>query len=239
MMKNPIEALPEGLRKRLQGLQGELVRSLGDNLVALLVFGSAARGEYREETSDVDLVVVVKEATAAALEAMANPLQVARSAARIEAMVLVAEEIPRAADVFPLFYDDLRSSHVVLHGVDPFSSLEIADHHRRLRIEQELRESAIRLRRAVIDAGGSPRHLTGVIERKIKQIRGPMRALLGLHGKRVGVALSEVMEASGAHYKIDVAPFFRVREDPRAALQALQRLLYAAVDDVDRMEVPG
>ncbi|MCS6901076.1 MAG: nucleotidyltransferase domain-containing protein, partial [Myxococcales bacterium] len=98
-MKNPIDALPESLRKRLQGLQGELMRLLGDNLVALLVFGSAARGEFREETSDVDLVVVVREATGEALEVMANPLQVARSAARIEAMVLVAEEIPRAADV--------------------------------------------------------------------------------------------------------------------------------------------
>jgi len=30
-----------------------------------------------------------------------------------------------------------------------------------------------------------------------------------------------------------------VREDPRVALDALQRLLHAAVDDVDRMEVPG
>lgn len=236
-MKNPIDALPEKLRKRLQGLQGELVRLLGDNLVSLLVFGSAARGEYREEVSDVDLVLVLKEATPEALAAAANPLQVARNAARIEAMVLVQDEIPRAADVFPLFYDDLRSSHVLLHGTDPFSTLTIADHHRRLRIEQELREASIRLRRAVIDAGGSPRQLAGAIERKIKQLRGPLRALLGLHGKPVGVALPEVMAASGAFYKIDVAPFARVKEDPRSALDTLQRLLNAAVDDADRMEI--
>lgn len=238
-MGNPIDALPEPLRKRLQLLQGDLVKILGDNLVGLLAFGSAARGEFREGTSDVDVVVVLREATAAALQAISNPLQVARNAARIEAMVLVADEIPRAADVFPLFYDDLRSSNVVLHGADPFASLVIADHHRRLRIEQELREAAIRLRRAVIDAGGSPGHLAGAVERKIKQIRGPLRALLMLHGQQVGVALPEVMAAAGAHYKVDVSTFARVRADPPKTLDALQRLLTAAIDDVDRMEVPA
>lgn len=234
-----IQNLPEGLQKRLQALQGELVRSLGDNLVAILAFGSAARGEFREGTSDMDLVVVLREATPKALEAMANPLQVARNAARIEAMVLVADEIPRAADVFPLFYDDIQASHVVLHGQDPFASLAIADHHRRLRIEQELREAAIRLRRAVIDAGGTPRHLVGAIERKIKQVRGPLRALLSLHGKKVGVALPEVLAAAAEHYKVDAAPLGKVRESPAVALEALQRLLNAAIDDVDRMEIPG
>lgn len=238
-MGNPIEALPDGLRRRLQALQADLVRLLGDNLVALLAFGSAARGEFREGTSDVDLVVVLREATPAALEAMANPLQVARNASRIEAMVLVADEIGRSADVFPLFYDDLRSSHVVLHGQDPFATLTIADHHRRLRVEQELREASIRLRRAVIDASGARPQLVGAIERKIKQIRGPMRALLTLHGQTVGVALPEVMAAAGAYYKVDVGPFSKVRADPTAALTALQQLLNTAIDDVDRMEVPS
>jgi hypothetical protein len=51
------------------------------------------------------------------------------------------------------------------------------------------------------------------------------------------VALPEVMAASGAFYKIDVAPFARVKEDPRSALDTLQRLLNAAVDDADRMEI--
>ena len=46
-------------------------------------------------------MLVVKEAPRAKLEAIANALQIARYAARIEAMILTASEIPRAADVFP------------------------------------------------------------------------------------------------------------------------------------------
>lgn len=233
-----MEALPKHLQGRLKKLQEELPKLLGENLASLLIYGSVARGEFRQESSDIDLIVVLKRATTIALESIANPLKLARDADRIEAMILVEEEIPRAADVFPLLYDDLRSSHIVLYGTNPFATLEIADHHRRLRIEQELREAAIRMRRAVVDATGTPRHLVGAIERKIKQIRGTLRALLALHGKQVGVLLPEVMAAASEYYKIDLAPLGRCRENPQEALQTLQGLLDAAIEDVDRMEVP-
>ena len=66
----------------------------------------------------------------------------ARASARIEVMILHRDEIPRAADVFPLLYDDVRSCHAVLHGSDPFAQLVVHDEHRRLRIEQELGSAA-------------------------------------------------------------------------------------------------
>lgn len=232
-----LEGLPAGLRKKLDGLVSELKGALGDELVAVMLFGSAARGEFREGRSDVDLVVVLSDATAEALDRISNPLRLALFSSRIEAMVLVESEISRAADVFPLFYDDIRSCHVLLHGRDPFASLEINNAHRRLRIEQELREASIRLRRAVIDAAGQSSQLSGLFERKLRQIRGPLRALLALHGQQVGQGLYEVIDASGALFKIDVTPLRDVRADVRKAQTTLVALLQAAVDDADRLEV--
>ena len=42
-----------------------------------------------------------------------------------------------------------QKCHAVVFGRDPFEKLVIAPQHRRLRIEQELREARITLRRAV------------------------------------------------------------------------------------------
>lgn len=39
-----LDALPMEARQRLDALRGELVKAAGGELVALLVFGSAARG---------------------------------------------------------------------------------------------------------------------------------------------------------------------------------------------------
>jgi predicted nucleotidyltransferase len=234
-----LDKLPAPVRRRLSELQHSLERSLGDDLSGLLVFGSAARGEYREGRSDVDLAVVLREAPRDKLEAISNALTLARYAARIEAIVLTTAEIPRAADVFPLLYDDIRRCNVVLAGKDPFSALVISDRHRRLRIEQELREAQIRLRRAVIDAEGSAEMLGGAVLRKVRQIRGPLRALLALRGVTAGDDLDEVLNAAGAAYEVDVTALRAVHDAPNRAHEALEKLLAAAVDDVDRMEDGG
>src|SRR5262245_38323612 len=90
-----LDRLPASVRAQLDDLRRSLEQTLGHDLVGLLVYGSAARGEYREGRSDVDLMVVVREAPRPKLDAIANALQLARYAARIEAMVLTAAEIPR------------------------------------------------------------------------------------------------------------------------------------------------
>ncbi len=154
-------------------------------------------------------------------------------------MILTAAEIPRAADVFPLLYDDIRREHVVLAGKDPFSALQISDRHRRLRIEQELRDAQIRLRRAVIDAQGSPEMLGGAVFRKLHQIRGALRTLFALRGIDVADELTAVFEQAQKTYGVDVAPLFSVHEKPLRAHEAIEKLLAAAVDDVDRMDVEG
>ena len=180
--------------------------------------------------------MVLRDPSRAALLSVANMLSVARAALRFEAVILSADEIPRAADVFPLFYDDIRSCHEVLHGKDVFADLEISDRHRRLRIEQELREMQIRLRRAVVDSLGASAQLAGQVERKVKQLRGPLHALFALKktpAKNDGI--EALLEQAKTTFGVDPKPLFDVRQDPDAALETLTKLLSLAIEDVDRM----
>lgn len=228
-----ITALPERTRQHLDRLCTQLTTDLGDKLQAILAFGSLARGAFDAERSDIDLVIVLKDDPPKALRSIGAALDLARNAARIEAILLRGDELDPASDVFPLFYDDIRRCNIVLHGTDPFAGLEIHDEHRRLRIEQELREARIRLRRAVAESGTTPLGLPGAIDRKVKQMRGPLHALLRLRGVEVGDELPAVLGASEKRWKIDLAPLSRVRESTDAALDALVALLDAAIRDVD------
>ncbi|AUX21235.1 hypothetical protein SOCEGT47_017150 [Sorangium cellulosum] len=231
-----VSRLPPEVQARLAELKASLERTLGDDLEGLLVYGSAARGGYRDGQSDVDVVVVLRDASRERLDAIANALKLARYAARIEAMILTADEIPRAADVFPLLYDDIRRCHVLLSSRDPFSALVIDEKNRRLRVEQELREAQIRLRRAVVDAMGADEALRGAVVRKLKQLRGPLHALLGLHGIACDDDLGAVLAEVGRLLGVDVAPLKRAHEAPGAAHAALTALLARAVHDVDRLD---
>lgn len=234
--KGDLAALSTTTLERLDELKKALVGALGDDLVALVVYGSAARGGYKEGTSDVDLAVVLKSAPREKLEKISNVMQLARYSARIESILLVADEIPRAADVFPLLYDDIQKCHVVLHGTSPFTGLEIADRHRRLRIEQELREAQIRLRRAVVDGLGASNALAGAVLRKAKQVRGPLHALLALKGIVCDDDLATVLAKAAETYGVDAAAVRKAKEDPSKAHDALVALLAKATADVDAME---
>ena len=229
-------ALPPPTRAPLQALKEELEKAVGANLAALVVYGSAVRGGWVADRSDIDVIVVLEDTALAVLHAIAPPLMKARYAARVEAMILKRAALPSAADVFPLLYDDVRQRHVILSGTDPFASLEIKDVHRRLRIEQELREARIRMRRAVVDALGSEASIAGAVARKVKQIRGPLHALMLLKGRPGDDRLEPVLSAVGQAYGLDTAPLLRVGEAPEAAHAALRALLDAAIEDVDALD---
>jgi predicted nucleotidyltransferase len=232
-----IQALPTSIASRLDELAKTLEAQLGNNLVSLLAFGSAARGGWDSGRSDVDLVLVLKNPSTKELLAIANTLTVARTALRFEAVILQEDEIHRAADVFPLFYDDIRSCHVLLAGKDAFANLEISDAHRRVRIEQELREVQIRLRRVVVDTLGASNPLAGAIERKVKQIRGPIFALLALRKTpAIDDHLESVLAQARDTWKVDIKYLQNPRKNPTKALESLNTLLSAMIDEVDRME---
>jgi predicted nucleotidyltransferase len=232
----PLGALPPATRAPLQALKEGLEKAVGANLAALVVYGSAVRGGWVEGRSDIDVIVVLEDTSLPHLHSIAPALMKARYAARVEAMILKRAPLASAADVFPLLYDDVRQRHVILSGTDPFVLLEIKDVHRRLRIEQELREARIRMRRAVVDALGSEADMAGAVARKVKQIRGPLHALLLLKGQPCDDRLEPVLAAAGKAYGLDTAPLGRVDEAPAAAHAALRALLDAAIDDVDGLE---
>lgn len=227
-----LESLSPAVRKRLDELAASLERTCGKNLVALVIHGSAVRGGWREATSDVDLICVLEEDSEKALAAIGPALELARHAARIEAMILTRAEIARSADCFPLLYGDVARTSVTLYGANPFTGLHVSEEHRRLRIEQELREIRIRMRRVATDLAGA-QGFAGAVERKLKQARAPLWALLALRGETVDDSLDTVVKAIAKAYGLDPMPLRLVREEPQAAYAALAKLLDAALAEVD------
>ncbi len=185
-------------------------------------------------------MIVLRTATIPKLDRIASTLTMARYAMRLETMLLTSTEVPQAADVFPLLYDDIRSAHVLLAGTDPFSALHIDPRHRRLRIEQELRDAQIRLRRLIIDSLGQPEPLGAGLLRKVRLLRSPLLALLQLR-KVAGVTadstegIADVLRAAGKHYGVDVTTLLALPAAPAGALPIMTQLLDAAVQDVDQI----
>src|SRR5688500_14303547 len=113
--------LPSEVATALDGLSTELQRAAGDNLLALVLYGGLARGRYVPGSSDINVVVVLGDTSAAAIERIAPALHAAWRAMRVEPFIITPADIPRLAVTFPTKMLDIQRRHVVLFGDEPFA----------------------------------------------------------------------------------------------------------------------
>jgi predicted nucleotidyltransferase len=175
-------AVPPRVKEALRRLRTELAEAAGNNLTAILLFGGIARGRYVEARSDVNLVVVLKDASAANLASVAPPLRAARRAIRAEALLLAESEVPRATDVFPTKFLEIQAHHLTLAGRSPFELLTVPRAHQRLRVEQELRNLLLRLRKRYVTALDEPTTLGAALTGAVSPLAVGLGALLSLSG---------------------------------------------------------
>jgi hypothetical protein len=127
----------------------------GTNLVSVILYGSAAAGDYVAEHSDVNLLCVLRETSFAALEALAPAIEWWGKQKHHPPLLIGADEMRRSADVFSIEFLDMRRNHRLLFGEDILKTLEIPMRLHRAQVEYELREKTILLRQRLLMASGN------------------------------------------------------------------------------------
>ncbi len=130
----------------LQALTEGLLQALGPRLRSVVLYGSAARGDYHAAASDLNVILVLESLDPATLEALAPAVRrfvrKGHPVPRLFSPALIAA----SADSFPIELVDIRAGRAVLHGEDPFSGVAVAPDNLRLQIEREIKEKMMRAR---------------------------------------------------------------------------------------------
>ena len=182
MTARPDLELPADVAATLDALGASLRDAAGANLLGLVLYGGLARGRYNPETSDINIVVLLRDASVGALARIAEPLHAAWRAHRVEPFILTPPEVARLAITFPTKMLDIQRRHISLFGDDPFAGIEVSRAHIRLRVEQELRNLALRLRRRFLAVHRDPGGLALAAEDSAAALAVNLRALLYLRG---------------------------------------------------------
>jgi hypothetical protein len=139
------EQLPDPVRRALGAFTQQARDVFAADLVAIVLFGSAAEGRLRA-TSDVNLIVVLAKVDPERLKAIGDAYRLAHAAIRLSAMFIRESEIAVAADAFAVKFADIAARHVVLEGRDPFAGLTFSREAQRRRLHQVLVNLILRLR---------------------------------------------------------------------------------------------
>ena len=134
----------------------ERIRSAaGTNLLAVILYGSVAVGDYVADHSDVNLLCVLGDTSFPAIAALAPAVEWWGKQKHRAPLLMSAEEMRRSADVFSIEFLDMRRHYRVLWGEDVLKTLEVPMRLHRVQVEYELREKTILLRQRLLVVAGN------------------------------------------------------------------------------------
>lgn len=198
-------SLPGTVQQDLNQLCRDLESSLGDNLVSLILYGSLVHGEYTQDKSDANIIVVLNDVSIDALDEITKPYRNSQQGLRASLMVLTEDDLNRSTDVFPAKFLDIRDHHHVLTGKDVVSGMEISSEHVRLRLEQEIKNLLLRLRmfylKRALATGGLQSILTHGISSFIHNLATLLRLKKGEAPEENRKVIEEAAEVMGLEAK--------------------------------------
>ncbi len=127
----------------------------GTNLAAVILYGSAAAGNYIVGSSDVNLLLVLRETSFSAIAALSSVVEWWRKQKHRVPLLMTADEMRRSADVFSIEFLDMQRKHRLLWGEDILKTLDVPMRWHRAQLEYELREKTILLRQHLLMAPGA------------------------------------------------------------------------------------
>jgi predicted nucleotidyltransferase len=201
------------MEKELTELVESLKTAHGENLVSVVLYGSAVIGNHVKGRSNLNVLVVLERITLDDLRAAHPVVEKWRAKGQPLPLYFTGEEMSDASDVFPIEFLDMAAAHRVLHGDDPLAELNVPTVNLRHQLEYELRGKLIRLRELYIQSSKSAERLSALMADSIASFALLFKHVLSLVGVQ-GDLLSkrEVVDQLQTAVHLNTKPFVAVLE---------------------------
>jgi len=170
--------MEEKTRKVLEKFKEELKGLLGENLKAIVLYGSGARGDFVPGKSDINLLLVLGQVDFGSLIKIGKMLRRYRAHRFASPVVVDPEYLKRSLDVFPIEFEEMKRHHQVIYGEDFISELEISHSDLRLQLEREIKQNLLWLRELIIEHPSLSRRFVQLLLNASRSLSSQIRALL-------------------------------------------------------------
>ncbi len=234
------------MEKRLNQLVDKCKQAHGAGLVSVILYGSAAAGDYQGAISDLNIFCVLERVGVEELRKSEKIVNWWRELGNPAPLLMARDEVRKSTDCFPIEFHDMQERRRVLYGEDVVAGLEIVDRYYRARVEYELRAKLLRLRQKAAGIFSDRGAVLLLMEESISTF-----CVLGRHALRLrdGDAPWKKREIAAAlveNFGLAAAPLdtlLDLREgklkprqvDPSMLFEAYLREITVLVDAVDRI----
>src|SRR5688572_6271686 len=170
------------MRQQFEAFIDDLKTTHGRNLASVILYGSAAAGDFIPQQSNYNLLIALHRITPADLRNAHASVREWHRLGHPVPVYFTVSELAEAADVFPIEFHQMEAARKVLYGKDVLENVSISDSNLRHQTEYELRSKLVQLRRQYIPASASVEGLKNLMAESFTSFAALFRAVLLLQG---------------------------------------------------------
>ncbi|MBW2170473.1 MAG: nucleotidyltransferase domain-containing protein [Deltaproteobacteria bacterium] len=175
--KDPQEIFPDIVK--------DYIELFADDLLSVILYGSAASGDYIPGRSDINFMIVLSDAGIDRIDQAFD--LIARWQKRNVATPLFLTEayVNTSLDVFPIEYLSFQNNHRLVYGKDILEDISFDSEFVRLQCEREIKGKMLLLREGFLESRGKGRNLQPLIANSLGALIAIFNGLLHLKGKEL------------------------------------------------------
>ena len=220
---------------KLQELVSRIHYACGDDLVSVVLYGSAARDDYHEQYSDVNVMVILRHLKPSIYPALTGVLNWWSHEEKLRPpTIMTLEEVRESADVFAIEMLDIQAAHKTLYGDDVVSSIPVPMNLHRVEVEHDLRTTLLRLRHHLLLTSDGDEELKTVLGKSVTSVVTLFRHALIALGENPPHAKAKVLEHAADVFGFNVQPLRTVLElrSDGQHIDNVRELYYAYMDAI-------
>lgn len=204
-----IEKLPVSVRKLLQSYCAKTKELHGENLVSLIVYGSALGGDFIPGKSNVNLLIALNRIDPPDLK---KSVRLVSSGQRkgIIPLMLTFQHIKTSTDVFPIEFSEMKENHLLIYGKDILTELSINPQNIRRQCEQQIKGGLIRLYQIYLETELKPKRMMTLLENSLVSLIPIFRNLLKLKQAPYSFGKEDVINKLGDKFNVDKEIFLKI-----------------------------
>jgi predicted nucleotidyltransferase len=235
------EKLQPEVRKKFVPYLEKMLDMYGENLISVIVYGSAASGGYIKGVSDINSAFIFKDLTFPLLKKGLKNISRGISGSIAAPLFLTREYIYSSLDVFPIEFMDMKEKHVLVNGEDIISALDIKGEHIRLFCEQQVKGKLVRIRQAYLEVGLSKKGMIYLMTEALNSLVPVFRNLIRIKGGNPPLEKAAIIEALSGIFGLDPGVFLQVyRESTREekiTSAEVETLIDSFMSEVEKLSV--
>lgn len=179
--------VPDSVKKDLVEFLNQILKLYSDDLISIMAFGSSTTGDYVENASDINLMIVYSDLNITDLNSVAQVSRAWLKKRSFSPRFISMNNLTSSSRFFQVDMLEMKDMHITLYGKDLLNDISIVKPSLHWQLSYEIKAMRMRIKQQFWKSCGDEFLMRRILLERFTSITHLSRVLLHLQGKPVPV----------------------------------------------------